>query len=100
MTTNSLEFYKTKKYEKDNDGYHCYYTYWIRHEDNNRPTEMGVMEFAIVRNNLYKITVTNVEDLGPQTPPSDPDTPDEGETYLKLVINVKPWIIRNLDIVL
>lgn len=100
VNTNSLEFYKTKKYEKDNDGYHCYYTYWIRHEDNNRPTEMGVMEFAIVRNNLYKITVTNVEDLGPQTPPSDPDTPDEGETYLKLVINVKPWIIRNLDIVL
>jgi hypothetical protein len=100
VNTNSLEFYKTKKYEKDSDGYHCYYTYWIRHEDNGRPTEMGVMEFAIVRNNLYKITVTNVEDLGPQTPPSDPDTPDEGETYLKLVINVKPWIIRNLDIVL
>jgi hypothetical protein len=26
----------------------------------------------------------------------DPDTPDEGETYLKIILNVKPWIVRDL----
>ena len=54
------------------------------------------MEFAIVRNNLYRILVTNVSGLGYYELPVNPDTPDEGETYLKVVINVKPWIVRDL----
>lgn len=96
----NLDLYKAKKFEKTNDGYRCYYNYWIRHLDNNKSNVMGVMEFAIVRNNLYKILVTNVSGLGYEEIPTDPDTPDEGETYLKVVLNVKPWIIRDLHIVL
>lgn len=89
---------EARKFEKTDDGYRCYYNYWIRHLDNNKPTVMGVMEFAIVRNNLYRILVANVSDIGtPDTGkiPVDPDTPDEGEAYLKVVINVKPWIVRD-----
>jgi hypothetical protein len=93
---NSFDLYQAKKYEKDDDGYHCYYTYWIRHLDNYKPTSMGVMEFAIVRNNLYRILVTNVSGLGYHEVTVNPDTPDEGETYLKAVLNVKPWIVRDL----
>ena len=97
----NLDVYQARKFEKGDDGYRCYYTYWIRHLDNFKPTSMGVMEFAVVRNNLYRMLVTNVSGLGYQEPPVDPDTPDEGETYLKVVINVKPWIVRDLtDIVL
>lgn len=94
--------YQAQKFEKDGDGnYRCYYKYWIRHLDNNRPTQMGVMEFGIVRNNLYRMLITNVSDLGDGTIIVDPDTPDEGETRLKLELNVKPWIVRDLtDIVL
>lgn len=93
---NSLDLYHARKFEKDDEGYHCYYTYWIRHLDNYKPTNMGVMEFGIVRNNLYRILVTNVSGLGYQEVTVDPDTPDEGETYLKVVLNVKPWIVRDL----
>jgi hypothetical protein len=90
--------YQARKFEKTDDGYRCYYKYWIRHLDNNNNTLMGVMEFAVVRNNLYRMLVTSVEDLGDGTPEIVPDTPDEGETKLKVVLNVKPWIVRNIDV--
>ena len=57
---------------------------------------MGVMEFGIVRNNLYRMLITNVSDLGEGTIEVIPDTPDEGETRLKVELNVKPWIVRDL----
>ena len=96
--------YQARKYEKTDAGYRCYYKYWIRHLDNYRPTEMGVMEFGIVRNNLYRMLVTNVSDLGEGGTGImvvTPDVPDEGEASLNVVLNVKPWIVRDLtDIVL
>lgn len=92
----STNKYQARKFEKTDDGYRCYYKYWIRHLDNYRPTEMGVMEFGIVRNNLYRMLVTSVSDLGDETIVINPDTPDEGETFLKVVLNVKPWIVRDL----
>jgi hypothetical protein len=97
-SSTNLEQYQVRKFEKTDNGYRCYYNYWIRHLDNYKPTEMGVMEFGIVRNNLYRMLVTNVSDLGHGgTVPLVvvPDTPDEGETYLKVVLNVKPWIVRD-----
>jgi len=97
-TTTDINQFDTKKFEKTDDGYRIYYTYWIRHLDNNKPTEMGVMEFGIVRNNLYRLMITGVSDFGfTGTDPGDPepDTPDEGETHLKVILNVKPWIVRD-----
>ena len=96
VTGISLDMFNARKYEKTDDGYRCYYVYWIRHLDNFRTTSMGVMEFAVVRNNLYRILITNVSGLGYQELPVDPDIPDEGETFLKVVLNVKPWIVRDL----
>lgn len=93
------EVYEAQKFEKTDDGYQCYYNYWIRHFDNYKPTSMGVMEFGIVRNNLYRMLVTNVSDLGhggDELIDVNPDTPDEGEAKLKVVLNVKPWIVRDL----
>jgi hypothetical protein len=94
----SLDMYNARKFEKTDDGYRCYYTYWIRHYDNYKATSMGVMEFAVVRNNLYRMLITNVSGLGygEGDLPVDPDIPDEGETFLKVVLNVKPWIVRDL----
>ena len=92
----NLGMYQARKFEKDDDGYRCYYTYWIRHLDNYKATNMGVMEFGIVRNNLYRILISNVSGLGYQEPVVAPDTPDEGETFLQVMLNVKPWIVRDL----
>ena len=41
--------------------------------------------------------VTNVSDLGGEDVDIFmSDTPDEGEAYMNVVLNVKPWIVRDL----
>lgn len=74
----------------------CYYHFWIRHANNNKPNDMGVMEFGIVRNNVYRMSVNTIAGPGLPTPPFTPDRPDEdGETYLGITVNVLPWVVRN-----
>lgn len=90
-----LDYYGVRLFEKKDGKYVCYYKYLIRHLDNNDPFVMGVMEFATVRNNLYRLLVTGVSELGDSTPQIDPDTPDEGETSIKALLNVKPWVVRD-----
>ena len=83
-----------------------YHKYWIRHDDNNNDNELGVMEFAIVRNNVYQLSVKGVRGLGdplPYTPgKDDPGTPDENnEISINVTIYVKDWVKRdNKDIIL
>lgn len=88
--------YQARKFEKTDDGYRCYYNYWIRHLDNYKPTDMGVMEFGIVRNNLYRMCIAGVSDIGGEVVEVKPEKPDEGETDLKVVIEVRPWTVRDL----
>ncbi len=84
-----------------NKGYYCYYYYWNRHNDNNNATTMGAMEFGVVRNNVYKLAVTQINQLGHprlsenDPDPEDPDKPDEeGKIYFKLSVEVLPWVVR------
>ena len=56
----------------------CYYTHWIRHSNNNDPSK-GIMEYAIVRNNVYKLRLSDIYGLGrdiPYEPPFDPEPVD------------------------
>lgn len=92
---------EAQKFAKTDSGYYCYYNYWIRHLDNYKDNEMGVMEFGIVRNNYYRMLVTSVKDLGfggTFMIEPNPDIPDEGEAKLKVVLNVKPWVLRKIDV--
>ena len=82
-------------------GYYCYYFYWNRHNDNEKAGEMGPMEFAVVRNNVYKLAVTKIDRLGHprisdnDPDPVDPEDPDEkGDVYLTLSVEVLPWVVR------
>jgi hypothetical protein len=67
---------------------------------------MGVMEFCIVRNNVYQLYVTGVRGLGdplPYTPGKDtPDKPDEtDDVTIDVTIYVKDWVKRtNKDIII
>ena len=61
----------------------------------NDPYVMGVMEFAVVRNNLYRVLITSISGLGNSTPQVNSDTPDEGESSIKALLNVKPWVVRD-----
>lgn len=91
-------------YEKVDDGgwgYYCYYFYWNRHNDNGENGVMAPMEFAVVRNNVYKLAVTRLNVLGhPRIPGNDPDspkpdTPDEkSDLYLTVSVQVIPWVVR------
>lgn len=75
----------------------CYYPYWIRHASNNIPTEMSVMEFAIVRNNIYDMTVTGIRGLGLSgAEKPDPGKDDEeNKYYFNVEIYVKNWVVRS-----
>ena len=89
--------------ETDNDkkGYYCYYYYWNRHNNNGQNGNMGNMEFAVVRNNVYKLAVTKISQLGHprisenDPDPEDPEKPDESDNlYLTLSVKVLPWVVR------
>lgn len=87
--------------EGNSHGYYCYYYYWNRHNDNGMPGVMGPMEFAVVRNNVYKLAVTKIDRLGhPRLSENDPDPEDPGkpdesdDVYLKLSVEVLPWVVR------
>ncbi len=87
-------------------GYYFYYYYWNRHNNNGRNGVMGPMEFAVVRNNVYKLSVTEIHRLGhPRFSDNDPekptpDTPDEvGKLYFSVDVKVLPWTVRLNNII-
>ena len=97
-------------YSPKNGTYYVYYYYWNRHNDNLDPYNMGVMEFAVVRNNVYKLAVDKISRFGHPTPPDpsnpypdpepdpdpvDPDDPDESVNYyFNVTVKVLPWTVR------
>ena len=90
------------KYTPDEQGdYYVYYPYYNRHNDNGKPFKMGPMEFATVRNNIYKLQVTEINQLGlPGDVPPDPKTPDESDDiYMKVTVKVLDWVVRINNVV-
>lgn len=93
--------YNFVAYAPDADGnYYNYYYYYNRHNDNGLVDEMGVMEFATVRNNIYKLRVSTVAGFGqPGDVTPDPDTDDENpEVYFQVSCEVIDWVVRVNDI--
>lgn len=81
--------------------YPCYYYYYNRHDDNDDAINMGQMEFAVVRNNVYKLKINSINEFGhPGKPGDDPDPekpgdPDESpKTYFQLSVQALPWVVR------
>lgn len=99
----ALEITRWKKDTTDGKFY-CYYAYWNRHNDNGKSTVMGPMEFAVVRNNIYKLDIKNIWKLGHPTDPTNPIDPDEPwkpttpdeEDKLTMDVNVSVlnWAVR------
>ncbi len=65
----------------------CYYTWWIRHSNDDSDETNGIMEYAIVRNNIYKLKVTSVYSIGG-------DIPQEG---LRIYVYVKDWTMLDVE---
>lgn len=83
-------------YNTDADPYPVYYPYYNRHNDNGNNTSMGGMEFATVRNNVYKLAVTEIKTVGkPVYAVDDPHDPDEtAEIYFTVTCRMMPWVVR------
>lgn len=101
VTTQLITIYESSTDSKDGAGYYFYYYYKNRHNDNLDNGSMGAMEFATVRNNIYKLSVNNISSLGhPRIPENDPDkptpdTPDESDDlYITVNCRVIPWVVR------
>ncbi len=61
----------------------CYYVWWIRHSNDGSDLTNGIMEYSIVRNNVYKLEVSSVSTLGGAIP-------TEG---LYMNVYVEPWAL-------
>ena len=92
--------------EGEGPGFYFYYFYWNRHNDNGRNGGMGPMEFAVVRNNVYKLSVTRISQLGhPRISSNDPDKPtpdkpdEDGKLYFTVNVEVLPWTVRVNNII-
>lgn len=79
-TRNMLRPYGVRVY-KDAQ---CYYTWYVRHGNDNDDEAEGTMEHAIVRNNVYKLSVTDVYSLGGDIP---------GDEGLNVDVYVKDWTL-------
>ena len=64
ISENNLSQFGITKYQ---DGI-CYYTYFIKHAEDGDDTTVSPMEYAIVRNNIYQVNVTGINDIGSVTP--------------------------------
>lgn len=102
ITAAGIAIYQSSLDENgQNPGYYCYYYYWNRHNDNGLNGVMGPMEFDVVRNNVYKLSVDKIARLGhPRIPENDPEpptpsTPDEvANVYLDVNVEIVPWAVR------
>lgn len=80
VTRIALKPYGTRTYEDAT----CYYTWWVRHSNDNDDTKKDIMEYAIVRNNIYKITVESIYSLGDPVP---------GDKGLRVNVYVNNWLL-------
>lgn len=96
ITKEELEAANIKQYS-DNICY--YYTTEIKHFDNGNNNTLGNMEFAIMRNNIYSLAITNISKIGDPIVDPTPETPNETkEAALKVSVKIIPWIVRYNDI--
>lgn len=78
------------------DNNECYYyTNQIKHFDNGDNNVAGNMEFAIVRNNIYSLAVTDIKGIGDAAIDPNPGTENESSVgYIKVEAKIIPWTVR------
>lgn len=82
ISENNLSQFGITKYQ---DGI-CYYTYFIKHAEDGYDTTVSPMEYAIVRNNIYQVNVTGINDIGSVTPT---------DYRLNLECTVADWVLED-----
>ena len=77
-----------------------YYTSQIKHFDDGNNQTNGVMEFVIMRNNIYSLAVTGIKNIGDANLNGfNPGEVDESNTaYIQVNAKILPWIVRFTDV--
>ncbi|MDL2255144.1 Mfa1 family fimbria major subunit [Parabacteroides sp. OttesenSCG-928-G06] len=76
-----------------------YYRVLIRHfGDNLESRYMKYGRYGLVRNNLYKLTLTQVNGPGSIVLP-EPKGPDDKQQYITVDIEVLPWVVREQSVI-
>lgn len=107
ISWNSFEKSLTKTILESNGVYlykNCdvYYHYWIEHEKNSS-LDVSNTKYAIVRNNIYRMTVQSVKSIGYPEPydPGNSDVEEPGDKSLIIKVSVLGWnIINHPDIIM
>ena len=73
--------------DADGAGYYVDYYYFIRHNDNGDPQLTGPMEFSVVRNNIYRLSIESISGI---PVPYNPDDPDEYPGF-KVNVRIAKW---------
>ena len=108
MNSGDSHLVKEPESVKVYNGGKCYYPYWIRHANNNNPDPttgvqdmskrlMGIMEFGIVRNNIYDLTVTGINSFGSVGIPDVDEDDEHTRLGIRVVLYVKDWTLRKND---
>lgn len=83
VTQNELIQYGVRTFYRSR----CYYTWFLKHAEDGDDQAQGVMEYGVVRNNIYKLKVTSVRDLGGMVP--------EEDNQLRVSVYVNDWQLLN-----
>ena len=76
-----------------------YYSSGIKHVDDGTANNYGIMEYAIMRNNLYSLAVKGVTEIGDAQLELTQSTPIEDiRAYVDLEVTILPWIVRFNDL--
>lgn len=89
----NLKFTVYKPDPNRGNKYFCYYFYFNQHDADNDPTMVSDMEYATVRNNVYKIAVKKITGFGTFTPPD----PKDWDVYFQVDVEVLNWVVRVND---
>lgn len=84
-TRNALRQHGVRTYEDAQ----CYYTWWVRHGNDGNDDANGLMEYAIVRNNVYKLNVESVYSIGGDVP---------GDESLVVNVYVNDWLLLDKEV--
>lgn len=71
-----------------------FYQIMIKHDNKDDETVVNELgEFGVVRNSVYDLTITSVNNPGyPIIPDPNPDVPDEDKDgWISIKININPW---------
>ena len=72
-----------------------YYASQIKHFDDGKDDNAGIMEFAIMRNNIYSLSISGVREIGKSELSLTPGNPAEDKSaFLTLQAKILPWIVR------